>query len=174
MVSPGGAMTVADATLEAATNTINGVLPTRAMMGGVSDGTDLRARRGSKQGIAYAIPTAPNTATGDRPPVELQWANVNGATSTGPVVAAPGAGLQIRVFFISAYANNSSASYYISANNAAGAALVLCDSGIAAGGTPLPLMLPLTGLLCETNTAVSIVVAAGAAGATIAYTVETV
>lgn len=74
-------------------------IPSDALLTGGSDGVNLRAFRTDQEGMQYVIDAPPDTVTGDHPPNELQISSLNGNTNGAAVVAAPGVGKRIRVFY---------------------------------------------------------------------------
>jgi hypothetical protein len=169
-----GELLTVDQVLAGVTTILGHAIPGSGVMMGGSDGTDLRALRTDQRGIPYAIPSAPDTATGDRPPTELLWASNTSTAVSVALVPAPGAGKRIRVFFINAFAITGTASYFIQCPLPGGTTAYPIVSESPAGATPPAVLLPLTGLLLDTNAQVTLGINAGNAGATIAYTIETV
>lgn len=157
-----------------ASGTPGNAAPDNVVMVGTSDGSDARNLLSNKQGIPLVTPSVPNTATGDHPPNELQWATLNGISSNTDVLAAPGAGLRYRIFFIYAYPNNSAASYFVAVYNQGGTACLFCVNVVATGVYQSPAVIPLTGFVTETNSAVELAIGGGEAGCVIGYTLETV
>ena len=148
-------------------------VPADVVQVGGSDGTDLRALRTDQQGVPYAIPSAPGEATADRPPNELKYVSVLAAAYPTTLIAAPGAGKRIRLFYLQAYALVNTANYYVVCTvNSANVYAILSE--VPAGQTLAPAVFPLTGLACDANTAVNIGGNAGTAGATAGYTIETI
>lgn len=169
-----GILSVVDQVLQLVHAALGSTLPSQALLAGGSDGTHLRALLTDQQGALFGIPSAPGEASGDRPPNELLWANVNNVAVNTAIVPAPGAGLRIRVFFVYAYANDATGTYLVALNNAAGGVIILAISLAAAGQTQPPIAIPLTGIACEVNTQVTLSVGAAHCGATVGYTIETV
>lgn len=171
-----GKLLTIDQTLKLALAARNAAIPADALQVGGSDGTSLRALRTDQRGVPYGIASAPDTATGDRPPTEIQYINADNLAAPTVVLAAPGAGLAYRLFFINAYSRDAAADYVVSFNGAAGNALLFCPAlaSITAQPTPPPAVLPLTGLLVQVNTGITLFVASGHSGVTIGYTIETV
>jgi hypothetical protein len=169
-----GRLNVSDGLLAQTIVTLGLLAPSKAVQAGISDGTDLQALRGDTQGIAYGIPSAPGETANDHPPNELSWAALSSQTAGANVIAAPGAGKRVRLFYVHAWANDSAALYFVSANNLAGTAMIFCSNLGAAGAAVAPAVLPLTGMPCQTNTAVALGVGGGHCGCTVGYTVETV
>lgn len=169
----GHALTI-DQTLKLAIAALGAALPADAVLVAGSDGIDLRAVRTNQQGAPYAIPSAPGEATGDRPPNELLWANAGGGIGTATVIAAPGAGKAIRLFFVHAFAATTAALFDAVATEVGGASVPLCVNLGQPGATPAPAVLPLTGLLMKANTAFTLSITAGAASCSVGYTIETV
>lgn len=169
-----GVLLTDDQTISAMIAHFGTALPAIGLPVAGTDGTDSRALRTDQQGAQYAIPTAPSTLTGDRPPVELSWASLVGVVASTVIIAAPGAGKAVRLFYVAGFAFNGAANYYVQCFAPGGGNVYPCVSEVPAGLTPPPSTLPLTGLLCETNTAVTLGLNAGSAGATVGYTIETV
>jgi hypothetical protein len=139
-----------------------------------TDGTNARVIAVSQQGIPYAIPSAPDTATGDHPPNELLAASIN---SDSPLLAAPGGGLRYRIFaVIIATTNvNGIGSFAYVAATKTGATVYL---GFAAASPPSASPIPLSGLALDANTAVTVGIVGGSVGTTVyataIYTLEAV
>ena len=169
-----GKLLTLDQNLKLAIAALAAAIPADAVQVGGSDGVNLRAMRVNQTGVPYSIPTVPNTAAGDRPPLELQWATAAVTAMTSTVVAAPGAGKRLRLFYIETWSQTSNATYALAVTDTAGNAINFGVSVSPAGATPPPSALPLTGFLCGTNTAVSLIVTAGTGAATVGYTIETV
>ena len=109
----------------------------------------------------------------DRPPNELKYVSVLAAAYPTTLIAAPGAGKRIRLFYLQAYALVNTANYYVVCTvNSANVYAILSE--VPAGQTLAPAVFPLTGLACDANTAVNIGGNAGTAGATAGYTIETI
>ena len=104
-----------------------------------TDGTNARVVATDTIGRLYIVSTVPSTAAGVHPPYELLIANVNGVSGgSGTIIAAPGVGKRIRLFFISCECRNSGGimavgppgGTYITANNPAIGILDCKPSGI--------------------------------------------
>lgn len=87
-----------DQTLKLCVAVLGAALPADAVLSGGSDGTDLRAILTDKRGVQWAGLTAPDTLTGDHPPVELL--SIGGNNNNGSVLLLPaaGAGKRYRIF----------------------------------------------------------------------------
>jgi len=172
-VDASGVLQVSDSDFANTIASPGGGLPNYSIMTGVSDGTHVERLRGTKGGVPYVVPSAPGEASGDRPPSEVLWAYSGAVTTSTVVIAAPGAGKRIRLFFITGFAFSSTANYYVTCEYG-GSVLLPFVSELPAGATPPAITLPLTGLPCDANTAVTLGVNAGTAGCTLGYTVETI
>lgn len=94
----GEALKVADTILDGVVGDPGAATPGHAVEIGLTDsGALLRTMLGNSQGIPYAIPSAPDTASGDHPPNELSLAGVE-LTTSGSVLAAAGTGKRYRLF----------------------------------------------------------------------------
>lgn len=144
--------------------------PSVAAFVGFTDGTDLRVPLTSKSALPYHIPSAPSELTADRPPNEILYASVINEVASTVVVAAPGAGKQLRVFWCYAYPESATAEFFLSLGSLG---IIVCACLGPAGTAPPVADLPLTGLIIGANSAVTLVVTAGTAGATVGYTIET-
>lgn len=163
-----------DQNLKAAIAALAAATPADAVLVGGTDGTNLRALLTDKQGVAYAIPSAPNPAAGDRPPNDVTYINQGGGVGATVVVPAPGVGHRLRVYFVNAFPVTGTALYYVSLFNPAGGAVNFCVVLANAGALSPNVDLPLTGMACQENTAVTLQVSAGSASCTVGYTVETI
>lgn len=173
LTQAGGTLLVADLNVEGATGAPGSSLPTRAMAVAGTDGTDLRGLRTSKTGLQYAVPSAPPTDTADRPPNDLLWASVSGVTTTAALIAAPGAGLRVRLFWLYSWSSQSGTTGWVQVTYG-GNALIFLDNEYPGGQQGGPATFPLTGVPLDANTIVYLVIAAGKGGATAGYTVETI
>jgi hypothetical protein len=137
-----------------------------------TDGTNARVIAVSQQGIAYAIPSAPDTATGDHPPNELLWAtNTTAGSTTGAILAAPGGGKRYRLFYAHLFASPApTATTYITATVNGNLFIV---SGLITPASADRAVLPLSGMPLDANTGIALV-AAVAATYVVGYTLETV
>lgn len=174
VTTPLNRLLVSDEKLDASIGLPAAAFPTDVVQIGGNDGFDLRALLLNTKGMPWAIPTVPNPFTGDHPPNEIQWASNSTGAGTVAVVAAPGAGKRIRVFYGAFWPDNAACSGYLLAASVAGSATYLSVGITPAGVTPSPAALPLTGMACDANTAVNLTVTAGIAIATVGYTIETI
>lgn len=168
-VDAGGRLIVNDLTLEPAIGDPGSAPPTDVVMAGGTDGAKVRAIRTNQQGVAYAIPTIPNVAAGDHPPNEISYVGV-GLAASGVTIAAPGAGLRLRIFAITATAG--SGTLFGALQNGSGGADLL---QFASPGQ-MAVTLPGQGVPLSTNTALYFTDIAGAGSINFAvyYTTETV
>lgn len=169
----GHAQTI-DQNLKAAIAPNGAVVPADIVYVGGSSGGVASALRVTGQGQPFSVPSVPGIATADRPPNELLWANLNGAAISTNILAAPGAGLRYRVFFLYAYPNNAAGQYYVIVTSATGVSLILCNSTTAGGQLAPPIEIPLTGIPTMANTPITLGNGGGLVGATIGYTLETI
>lgn len=127
------------------------------------------ARYTNHNGSQYVVSTIPNVEAGDHPPNELQKAaSIFNSTTNATIVATPGAGLRLRLFSVSLFANSNWV--YVSDNT--GVAI----TGVSANSNSVWQSHP-QGLPLATNSPF-VVGGAGAGGTTgictVQYTVETV
>lgn len=152
-VDSSGHVIVIDSNLANVIAATGAAVPTDAIQVGGSDGTDLRALRVNKQGIAYAIPSAPDTATGDHPPNPVLMATFSQGENEGAtvVLAAPGSGNRIRLLGGWLYVSGASAGAadLFGIMSSADAYLV----GVNAPNTA-SVNAPLSGIALDTNTAI--------------------
>lgn len=132
-----------------------------------TDSTKSRILRTDQRGVLYTIPTVPDTATGDHPPVELSFTNAFAAANGAVMIAAPGAGRRIRVFSASV------------GSTTAGDIVFIYDAGTNVGllygsGSPTAITFPGQGVPITTNAALSVGSTAGTIYATAVYTIEAV
>ena len=173
-IADSGVHITVDALLAEALAVIGQPLQTYGIQIAGSDGTDARVIRTDAQGITYAIPSAPDTATGDHPPNELLAASINSGST---LLAAPGGGLRYRIFaVIIATTNvNGIGSFAYVAATKTGATVYL---GFAAASPPSASPIPLSGLALDANTAVTVGIVGGSVGTTVyataIYTLEAV
>lgn len=165
---------VTDPALNLSAAPVGGATPSGALLVGGTDGTHLQALSTDRHGREYVIPSAPSLIGTDHPAVEVQYGSVGGIAATTVVLAAPGAGIRYRLFFVHAWAENAAASYYVLAINPSGGNTFFCVSEIPAGAPAQVAELPLTGFATEANTGVSVGVIAGQCGVTLGWTVENV
>jgi hypothetical protein len=127
-------------------------------------------------GRSYTIPGVPATDTGDGPPYELKYyAGVLNAGAGVTIIAAPGAGKRIRIFYAKCRTFSGSASTV--AATFGGVVMILVASGTTASSSDLDtLIVPLTGIATDANTPVVYTSSAGNPGliAVVIYTVETI
>lgn len=137
-----------------------------------TDGTNARVIAVSQQGITYAIPSAPDTATGDHPPNELLWAtSTTAGSTTGTILALPGPGKRYRLFYAQLFASPApTATTYITATVNGNLFIV---SGLITPASADRAVLPLSGMPLDANTKIALV-AAVAATYVVGYTLETV
>lgn len=103
IVADAGVRLVTELTVQSAMQASGASVPPDGIAVLGSDGTDARFLRTSQQGILYGVWSAPDTATGDHPPNELQIAQVvPSGTGITTLVAAPGTGKRLRVFYLKA------------------------------------------------------------------------
>lgn len=143
-------------------------VPIDAVMVGGSDGTHLQPIKTNKVGNPYTVSVAPDSATADHPPNELKVAAAAAGAALSLLVAAPGAGLRLRIFHATVAAST------------AGTLAALEDSSatvniVAAGTFPQQVSGLPSGIPLPTNTGVEISTTGGAtASASVVYTIETV
>ena len=141
-----------------------------------TDGTNARVIATDKIGRQYGIPGVPATDTGDGPPYELKYyAGVLNAGAGVTIIAAPGAGKRIRIFYAKCRTFSGSASTV--AATFGGVVMILVASGTTASSSDLDtLIVPLTGIATDANTPVVYTSSAGNPGliAVVIYTVETI
>lgn len=174
LLDASGRLLVIDSKLEAAIGLPTVAVPSDAVMTGWTDGVSLRVPITSKSALPYMIPSAPSQLTADRPPNELLWASTNAVAVNTNVVAAPGAGKRVRLYYVSAFPDTAAGEYALEATEIGGSTIFFCVNVSVPGGFVPPVQLPLTGMACAANTPVVLVIAAGQAGATVGYTIETV
>lgn len=168
-----GRLTVVDRAIQAAMGAPAAAAPASAVQVGGTDGTDLRALLVGRQGVPFTVPSAPGEATGDRPPNELLWITAGGIVATTPVVAAPGAGKQIRVFYLHMFPQTNVGAGQWAMTAAGGGSVVPLGNTQQGGMFVPPVVFPLTGLLCAVNTPVNLIAVAGTLAGTVGYTIET-
>lgn len=127
----------------------------------VYQGGNLHEVVGTSGGVPYGVPSAPATDTGDRPPTELTYF-FNEVTSTGTIIAAPGAGKRLRVFFakVSAVVFGSTTTFVLLRMHANSVHTQTCLVGTGSANVPSTpqsqATYPLTGLALDANTAIDI------------------
>lgn len=164
-----GRLLVKDFYLALAIGGTGAAVPIDAIASGVSDGTDLRIARANQAGIQYVIPSAPATLASDHPPNELLFAGTFFA-ATGNLVAAPGAGLRLRVF-AAQLTSYSGTPFGRLQSHTAGLLFLACAPGQNAELTYGP-----SGIVLGTNDGIDYFLGAGAGdcSAIVVYTIETV
>jgi len=137
-----------------------------------SDGTNARVIAVSQQGITYAIPSAPDTATGDHPPNELLWAtNTTAGSTTGTILAAPGGGKRYRLFYAQLFSSPPpTATTWIEATVNGNLFIV---SGLITPASLDRAVLPLSGMPLDANTKIGLL-APVAVTYVVGYTIERV
>jgi hypothetical protein len=137
-----------------------------------TDGTNARVIAVSQQGIAYAIPSAPDTATGDHPPNELLWAtNTTAGSTTGTILPLPGVGKRYRLFYVELFASPApTATTWIEATVNGNLFIV---SGLITPASLDRAVLPLSGMPLDANTKIGLL-APVAVTYVVGYTLETV
>lgn len=166
-VDTAGRLRTVDLNLALSTNNPGGAAPADAVQVGGSDGTLLRALRVNGEGVAYAIPSAPDTATGDHPPNELLIACLGGIANGGTLLAAAGAGKRYRIFS-AAISNDTAADRVALLDSVAGGGFLQTSNG------PLGLPYGPSGVPLSTNAAIIAFSAGGhTITATVVYTLET-
>lgn len=148
-------------------NQAGNAAPVDALQIGGTDGTDLRAIRTDTNGQQFTVPAPPGTGTGDHPPVELSTAYVYNGTGGNVLVAAPGAGKRIRLFFVQLIAAISGSVAYLQN----GAADRLYAYGTSQGMTA---KVPLAGIPVPANDSLVAHISSGNVYCTVMYTIETV
>jgi hypothetical protein len=138
-----------------------------------TDGKDARIIRVDELGRLYAIPSVPDTAAGDHPPVEIQVAAFSSVTAAQTLLAAPGAGLRYRIF--GAVITDSSTTAGNGAISAVfGGVTTRLVTG-AASQDSASMTAPATGLVTDTNTLIAIAASATCTlNGAVFYTLETV
>lgn len=170
--SSGHAFTI-DQNLKNAIAALAAAIPADAVLSGVSDGTDIRAMRADAQGIIYDVPSAPNTAAGDRPLNELLYADANGISATTTLIAAPGANKHLRLFLLKVAVVSVGGQGYTSATYGGNTVYhVYGSNAIAANPVGDTMTFPLTGLKLDSNTAVTANVNSGTLSFQALYTIE--
>jgi hypothetical protein len=151
---------------------------TTGTVGGLTLGKVAQALLINAQGEQYVIPSAPSTASGDHPPNELQVAPFNGVTTNAFVLNAPGLGKRYRIFGGDMVDISGSFIYAFLYAVFNGVSTVIGGLWSSGSGqlTGMQLIVPLSGLAADANTAVTIGTGANATklyGA-VYYTLETV
>lgn len=123
----------------------------------------------SNLGVQYQIPTVPATDLGDHPPTEVTVSSAY-ISSTSAIIAAPGAGLRLRIFSAQLATVTAGLLGYV-LDNAAGRGLAAC----AGAGNSITTF-PGQGYPMSTNSALEYEVLAGSGSMWVAvvYTTETV
>lgn len=124
-----------DPATAAAAATIADNTPVAGLLVAGTDGTFATAFRTNQGGVPYVIPTVPSIRTHDHPPTELNVASpILGASAT--VIAAPGAGMRIRVFSMQMGSQGQAFTGYLT-DSATGQALMVGGQSNA-GAITLP------------------------------------
>lgn len=142
---------------------------------GLSDGSHFRYLLGNNQGIPYAIPSAPGPSPGQHPPNELTW--INGEISaTTIVIATPGAGKRIRIFFVKGWYVGAANTIEFTGTTSTGDVMILGTLSGTALGNVDTFEPPLNGQAFANNEGFEIVfdAAGGDVFYNIGYTTETI
>jgi hypothetical protein len=119
------------------------------------------------QGIPYYIPSAPSTAAGDHPPNELSNVVFDSVASGTQILAAPGAGLRYRVFYVTLQANSTGQRMGMS-----GGSQGLVTANSVSDIVPVTVDFKPTGIPLPTNSAISVNGTGGTTNGHIVYTKE--
>lgn len=141
--------------------------PVKALMVGGSNGVGLEPFKTNNKGQQYVIPTVPATDAGDHPVTELLAESFHTEANEETVIAAPGAGLRLRVFAGQLSLSGLLAAWLVDARSS------IRLFSVQAPGTS-SLTLPAQGYPLRENAALAYTrfVGTGAAVGTVYYTVE--
>lgn len=124
-----------------------------------------------ENGQMYVVSSAPSVLSGDHPANELLFAQFGNAPSGSTVIAAPGAGNRLRLFYATASA--LTAGQFINLSGSVSGKIVL--AGIATNPLiPTTIDYKPTGVILGTNDALIMTTAGGTGTCNVVYTVETV
>lgn len=122
----------------------------------------------TENGVLYSAPTPPSDFSGDHPPNELKAAGEDNQTTALTVVAAPGAGNRLRIFYAELAITAGTGTVVLGT----GAGNLRCAAGFA---EMRQLIIPLSGVPIAANTAITTGVSGTVTyGCNVIYTVEAV
>lgn len=145
--------------------------PAKALLIAGKDPNYLWPLRVNAQGIPYAIPSAPNTASGDHPPNELQVKSGAKVASPTTILAAPGEGMRYRLFWVALSAELAADYAYMQDTVSK---LEPVAAGPGAAGVPVMVDFKPSGWPMGDNGELRFYTEAGNATYSVVYTTETI